>query len=61
MKNPILKSSLFWTPESETELAEYIEQMNGQERALAYQMTMMAFNLAHKLVNDELAKETCNA
>ena len=61
MKNPILKSSLFWTPESEADLAEYIERMNGQERALAYQMTMLAFNLAHKMVNDEIAKEICNA
>jgi hypothetical protein len=52
MNNPILKSSLFWTPDSEQELCEYIDQLSGPEKALAYKMTMFAFNLAHKMVND---------
>lgn len=57
MKNPILKSSLFWTPDSEQDLDNYIQQMSGPERALAYQMTMIAFNLAHKLVNEANQEE----
>lgn len=58
MKNPIMKSSLFWTPDSEADLANYIEQMPAEERALAYKMTMFAFNLAHKMVNDANVEET---
>lgn len=58
MKNPISTSNMFVTPDSMTDLVERIEQFNGAERALAYQVAMMAFNLCHKLVQKELDTET---
>ena len=58
VNNPIPKSRLFVTPEDENDLYERIEQLTGAEKALAYQIAMMTFNLCNKLVEDEiLSKE----
>lgn len=57
MKNPIPTSKLFVTPASEQDLYTRIEQLTGAERALAFQIAMMTFNLASKLVEDELTAE----
>lgn len=54
MKNPIPRNGLFATPESPDAFVEYIESMTGPEKALAYTVAQMAFNLAHKIVEDEL-------
>lgn len=56
MVNPILHSSLFGTPESLEQLDEFIRGLPSTERAIAYQFTMLAFNLAYKLVEEEKAK-----
>jgi hypothetical protein len=59
MINPIPRSSLFGTPESLEALDMMIRTLNtDEERAIAYQYTMFAFNLAHKMVEAEKAKET---
>ena len=50
MKNPVPTSKLFYTPETEQELLERIQQFPKAERAVAFQIAMMAFNLSHKLV-----------
>ena len=57
MTNPIPRSSLFMTPDSLEHLDEMIKGMSPKDRALAYRFTMHAFNLAHKLVEDEKMKE----
>ena len=58
IENPIPKSGLFATPENTDALTAYIELMTGPEKALAYTIAMMTFNLANKLVEDEiLSKE----
>jgi hypothetical protein len=54
MKNPVPTSRLFYTPESEQELLERIQQFPQAERAIAFQIAMMAFNLSHKLVAEEI-------
>ena len=54
--NSIPYSSLFATPESLEALDEQIRALNlDSERAIAYRYTMMAFNLAHKLIEQEKA------
>jgi len=56
--NPIPKSKLFVTPQSEQDLFDRIEQLVGPDKALAYQIAMMTFNLSNKLVQDKiLSKE----
>lgn len=51
--NPIPRSSFFVTPDSLVDLQERIQAMtNEQERAIAFQISMMTFNLAHKLVEE---------
>jgi hypothetical protein len=56
--NPIPKSKLFVTPTSEQDLFDRIEQLTGAERALAFQIAMMTFNLCNQLVEEEiLSKE----
>jgi hypothetical protein len=56
--NPIPKSKLFVTPTSEQDLFDRIEQLTGQEKALAFQIAMMTFNLCNQLVEDRiLSKE----
>jgi hypothetical protein len=57
MKNPVPTSKLFYTPTDEQELLNRIQQFPRAERAVAFQIAMMAFNLSHKLVEKELAKE----
>ena len=56
--NPIPKSKLFVTPTSEQDLFDRIEQLTGQEKAMAFQIAMMTFNLCNQLVEDRiLSKE----
>jgi hypothetical protein len=56
--NPIPYNGLFATPESPEAFAEYLQSMSAKERATAFLVAQMAFNLAHKLVEDEiLSKE----
>jgi hypothetical protein len=56
--NPIPKSKLFATPATEQDLFNRIESLSGAEKALAFQIAMMTFNLCNKLVEDNiLSKE----
>jgi hypothetical protein len=58
VSNPIPKSKLFVTPEDENDLFARLEQFSGAEKALAFQVAMMTFNLCNKLVEDKiLSKE----
>ena len=58
VQNPIPKSKLFVTPVDEQDLFERIESMPKRERAIAYQIAMMTFNLSNKLVEEKiLSKE----
>lgn len=58
IENPIPKSGLFATPENTDALTAYIEKLSGTEKALAYTIAMMTFNLSNKLVEDNiLSKE----
>ena len=58
VNNPIPTSKLFVTPKDEQDLFDRIEQLTGSEKALAFQIAMMTFNLSHKLVEDNiLSKE----
>ncbi len=57
MNNPILRSRLFATPKDLDDLDQMIRSLNtASERAIAYEYTMFAFNLAHELVEQEKAK-----
>lgn len=58
MKNPVPQSKLFATPQSEEELFERLNQYTGEARAVAFLVAMQTMNLCHKLVAQELAKET---
>ena len=56
--NPIPKSRLFATPATEQDLFNRIEQLSGAEKALAFQIAMMTFNLCNHLVEERiLSKE----
>jgi hypothetical protein len=56
--NPIPKSRLFATPATEQDMFNRIESLSGAEKALAFQIAMMTFNLCNKLVEDNiLSKE----
>lgn len=57
MKNPIPSNNFFASPETSEELYNYIERMTGSEKALAYTIAMMTFNLCHNIVEKEI-KET---
>ena len=58
IENPIPKSKLFVTPKDEQDLFNRLEQLTGAERALAFQIAMMTFNLCNQLVEDKiLSKE----
>jgi hypothetical protein len=58
VNNPVPKSKLFVTPKDEQDLFNRIEALPKQDRALAYQIAMMTFNLANQLVEDNiLSKE----
>lgn len=54
VKNPVPTSKLFVTPKDEQDLFDRIEALTGKEKALAYQIAMMTFNLSHKLVEDNI-------
>jgi hypothetical protein len=58
VNNPIPTSKLFVTPQDEQDLFRRIEQFSGAEKALAFQVAMMTFNLCNQLVEDKiLSKE----
>ena len=58
VNNPIPTSTLFVTPTDEQDLFNRIEQLSGAEKALAFQIAMMTFNLCNQLVETEiLSKE----
>ena len=58
VNNPIPKSKLFVTPTDEQDLFRRLEQFTGAEKALAFQVAMMTFNLCNQLVETEiLSKE----
>jgi len=52
--NPIPKSKLFATPATEQDLFNRIEQLTGAEKALAFQIAMMTFNLCNHLVEEKI-------
>lgn len=54
VNNPIPKSKLFATPESEQDLFNRIEGLSGAEKALAFQIAMLTFNLCNRLVETEI-------
>ena len=56
MDNPIIRSSLFGTPESYEALDQQIQQLPNEQKSVAYLYTMLAFNLAYKLVEQEKSK-----
>jgi len=58
MKNPVPTSKLFYTPKTEQELLERIQQFPQAERAIAFQIAMMTFNLAHRMVDMEIMCQT---
>jgi hypothetical protein len=58
MINPINKSNLFVTPSSFEELTEIIESIgSAEEKRMAWLGAMMAWNLAHDLVETAHIKE----
>jgi hypothetical protein len=58
VNNPIPTSKLFVTPKDEQDLFNRLEQLSGAEKALAFQIAMMTFNLCNQLVEDNiLSKE----
>ena len=52
--NPIIRSSLFCTPNSYEVLNKMILSLPAKERALAFKISVLTSNLCHKLVNDEI-------
>lgn len=58
MQNPIQPVGLFATPESMTALEDYIMRLNGAERVVAMTAAMMAWNLASKVVDQAIEKES---
>jgi hypothetical protein len=58
VNNPIPTSKLFVTPKDEQDLFNRLEQFTGAEKALAFQIAMMTFNLCNQLVEERiLSKE----
>ena len=58
VQNPIPTSKLFVTPKDEQDLFNRIEMLVGADKALAFQIAMMTFNLSNKLVEEKiLSKE----
>jgi len=58
INNPIPKSKLFVTPKDEQDLFDRIEGLTKKEKALAFQIAMMTFNLCNQLVEEKiLSKE----
>jgi hypothetical protein len=58
MKNPLELNAMFATPENMEALMEYCERFTGGERATAFVCAGMAWNLAHKMVEDALKEES---
>jgi len=56
MKNPIEKCGFVATPNSMKELQDYAQSITGPEGASFALGMMMAWNLASKLVDEEVAK-----
>jgi hypothetical protein len=54
VNNPIPTSKLFVTPKDEQDLFNRLEQFTGAERALAFQIAMMTFNLCNQLVEERI-------
>jgi hypothetical protein len=54
MNNPITKCELFHTPDSMKELQDYIERFTGSERAIAYTIMGITWNLAAKVIDDDI-------
>ena len=46
IKNPLSRSGLFAAPRTGNELSAYIENLSGAEKALAYTISGMTWNLA---------------
>lgn len=61
MNNPIPHTGIFHTPESHTELIDWICQMSGGERMAAMTAAHMALNLAHAKVEELLAEVAADA
>jgi len=58
VNNPVPKSKLFVTPKDEQDLFDRIEALPKADKAIAYQIAMMTFNLSNKLVEEKiLSKE----
>ena len=54
MTNPIIRSSLFVTPKDFADLDRMIRNIGtAEEQRLVYLGSMMALNLAHKLVEEQ--------
>ena len=54
----IPKSSLFVTPASLEDLNDRNQQLPARDQGTAYHFTMLAFNLAHKLVEEQKLKDS---
>jgi hypothetical protein len=52
MSNPIPRSSLFYTPQSLTELDQRIKMLAPDEQGLVYRFVMETMNLTYKLIED---------
>ena len=52
MTNPIPRNGLFATPESPEAFAKYLMSFTGAERTVAFTAAQMAFNLAHRLIEE---------
>lgn len=50
-------TGFFYTPESQDDLVNWIERLSGSERALAFTVMGMTWNLCSKLVSNDDAKE----
>jgi hypothetical protein len=53
-ENPLKKAGLFHTPDSVAELHEYLGRLSGSQGVLALTCAMMAWNLASKIIDEEL-------
>jgi hypothetical protein len=52
MQNPVPRSPMFATPVDQASLDAYIQRLPKSDRAMAYTVAMMTFNLCHKMVDD---------
>ena len=57
MNNPLEHNAMFATPKDMEALMQYCERFTGQERAVAFIGAGMAWNLAHKMVEEALKEE----